>query len=237
MTFKFSNLTKPKQRRALDIALELFEWEYTSLACNRYGAMALVSSQAEAIRENAKGKDAAFERADELAEDVARLNSLIGHLSNLPKSGNMIGFPTLDEQMKTWHQYQVEINQCNFNIAQLPQEARSYFYMRKCWLDLQQSLAQTASSGARVVDYTEVRERWRSRKFEPGELLSRMPWSYNLAYKMHIGSLSDGTTWRNFVVSVFTQSPFSSSGRQNRRMGSGFPSRRSRRAGPDDPDY
>ena len=237
--FKISNLLKPKQRRALDLALELFYWEYTSIACNRHGALALLSSQASAVRNNAKAEAMPeFDRAMELADGVTRLSNQIAYLSNLPKSRRMIGVPSLEKQRQMWYEYQTEIQGLQQEVARLREEARSYYYYHKAWLEMQHSLAETAARGWRVVDYTDVRRKWQSKQFEAGELISSMPWSYQAAYKMHISSLSEGATWRQFIVSVFTQSPLTPTKMPRSRNGrGGLPARRGRNAGPGDPDF
>ena len=207
--FKGSNLTKPKQRKALGFALELFQWEYTSLGRNRIGAATMLSTQAQAVRANDKHAGSeAFDRADELAQTIVRINNQIAFLSDLPKSGHLpIGVPDLMTQMDMWRGYQQEIQDARMELAGLPQGPNSYYYFRKCWLEIHNSIVETTRGGRSLVDYTEVRAKWQSRKFQPGQLVSSMPWSYNVAYRMHIESMSEGSAWRDFIIKVFTQNP------------------------------
>ena len=215
--FKGSNLTKPKQRKALGIALELFQWEYTSLGRNRLGAARMLKSQAQAVRDNDKHTSAAqYDEALDLAENVVKTNQFISYLSELPKSGHLPpGVPDVISQKSMWHEQQRRLYRYYAQLAELAQGPRSYYYYRKCWLEILNSIVDSTKNGKDLVDFTEVRAKWQSHKFRPGQLISSMPWSYNVAYRMHIESLSDGSEWRDFIIKVFTQNPGSGRNRNN----------------------
>lgn len=227
--FKGSNLQKPKQRLALDIALDLFQWEYKAMCRNRLGALAMLQGQAEAVKGNAKESDwGEFEKAVNMARETISINNRIRYISSLPKSGLYVeGAIPFYEQQKMWMDCQRRLTQIEYELAFLPPEARAYFYYFKAWDNIHQTILNTTTKGKALVDFTIVRTQWESKKFQPGQLLSQMPWSYILAYKMHIVSLSEGNTWRNYVTAIFIQNPMTAmrgGGRGGRR---GFPFRRS----------
>ena len=207
------NVTDPAARQVLHGLLELFRPEWLAPVCNRQQRYDLEEQLAEKwlkrMPQDTTGPEAVAGEDDQDRE------------------------PTVDELLQTWHtaaayQLQVRITRlrrglaaveshrarwneatekkaaAEYQAASLPPEAYQYFGCRTRQFEIMAERSLDQALGIPERDYSEVKRRIADGA-DINDVVSELPWAYQIAYEMVQESMAEGDKHREFIMSLHTQ--------------------------------
>ena len=210
------NVTEPAARQVLHGLLELFRPEWLAPSCNRQQRYDLEEKLAEKWLKRMPQGDDDPERGAAAGDGQ-----------------DQDGEPTVDELLQTWHtaaayQLQVRITRlrrglaaveshrarwhdaterkadAEYKAASLPPEAYQYFGCRTRQFEIMAERSLDQALGIPERDYSEVKRRIADGA-DINDVVSELPWAYQIAYEMVQESMAEGDKHREFIMSLHTQ--------------------------------